>query len=83
MLSNILKLENLQKLTKDEQKSIYGGTPVQPENCTCFCYNGPTKVYYYCYAWCPDGSLPGIEVGSPGSCTSPMPPKPPVKPGIE
>lgn len=80
MLKNILNLEGAQFLSANEQKSIQGGTPVQPANCSCFCYSGPKKVDAYCSSYCPDGSLPGINVGSPSTCTSQLPPP---KPGIE
>jgi hypothetical protein len=39
MLKNILKLEGAQKLTKNEQKSIYGGDT--PPNC----YDPETEMY--------------------------------------
>lgn len=80
MLKNILNLEGAQFLSANEQKSIQGGTPVQPANCSCFCYSGAKKVDAYCSSYCPDGSLPGINVGSPSTCTSQLPPP---KPGIE
>jgi hypothetical protein len=35
MLKNILKLEGAQKLSKNEQKSINGGTAVYTEFCIC------------------------------------------------
>jgi hypothetical protein len=82
MLKNILNLEGAQFLSANEQKSIQGGTPVQPANCSCFCFSGHQKVEAYCNAYCPDGSLPGINVGSPSTCTSPMPPKSPPNPEI-
>jgi hypothetical protein len=82
MLKNIINLEGAQKLSKNEQKNIVGGLPVQPANCKCFCMVGINKVDAYCYALCPGGSLPGISDGSTGNCNYPFP-FPPTKPGIE
>ncbi|MEP6929276.1 MAG: hypothetical protein ABI850_04655, partial [Flavobacterium sp.] len=60
----------------NELKNIMGGLPVQPANCKCFCYNGTQKVSAYCFSYCPDGSIPGLEEGSTGNCKFPLAPKP-------
>ena len=79
MLKNIINLEGVQRLSKIEQKNIFGGLPVQPATCKCFCYTGSRKVSAYCYSLCADGSIPGIEEGSTGNCSYPFP----LPPGIE
>jgi hypothetical protein len=42
MLKNILKLEGAQKLTKNEQKSINGGTYIQLDEPKCWSPNTMT-----------------------------------------
>jgi len=76
---SILKFKGAQQLSVNEQKSIFGGLPVQPATCRCFCYTSNHKVNAYCYTLCPDGSIPGIEEGSTGNCGYPFP----LKPGLE
>lgn len=73
MLRNILNLEGAQKLSAYEQKNISGGLPVQPSNCACFCYDSShIKRSAYCFSYCPDGSIPGLEEGSTGNCKFPL-----------
>ncbi|WP_456312734.1 hypothetical protein [Pseudomonas shirazensis] len=77
MLKNIINLEGAHMLSANEQKSILGGLPVQPANCKCFCYNTLNqKVRAYCFSYCPDGTIPGLEEGSTGNCKFPLEPKP-------
>jgi len=77
MLKAIFNLEGAIKLSSNEQKSIIGGLPVQPANCKCFCYNSSSqKVSAYCFSYCPDGTIPGLEEGSTGNCKFPLAPKP-------
>jgi hypothetical protein len=71
MLKSLLKLDGAQKLTKNEQKSISGGTKVEPANCACFCYSQGVKVNHYCFSYCPDGTIPGLKDGSTGDCSFP------------
>lgn len=40
MLNKILSLEGIQKLAKNEQKSIKGSGNIGDSNCRCFCYVG-------------------------------------------
>ncbi|MBF4515057.1 hypothetical protein IRZ71_01820 [Flavobacterium sp. ANB] len=77
MLKNIINLDGAQMLSIKEQKSILGGLPVQPDNCKCFCYNSSNhKVSAYCFSYCPDGTIPGLEEGSTGNCKFPLAPNP-------
>lgn len=82
MLKNIINLDGVQRLSTIEQKNIFGGLPVQPATCACFCYIGNKNVNAYCYSLCPNGSIPGITEGSTGNCGYPFP-LPPAPPGIE
>jgi len=79
MLKNILNLDGAYLLSADEQKFIQGGTPVQPDNCACFCWDSShVKRSAYCFSYCPDGSIPGLEEGSTGNCKFPLPPNPEI-----
>ncbi|KUJ63169.1 hypothetical protein AR687_03155 [Flavobacteriaceae bacterium CRH] len=77
MLKKIINLDGSEMLSVNEQKSILGGVPVQPANCKCFCYNTSSqKVNAYCFSYCPDGTIPGLEEGSTGNCKFPLMPNP-------
>jgi len=66
-------LNDPQKLSRKELKYIMGGTSVPPANCSCFCYIGSTKISNSCTAYCPDGSIPGVNPGSGPNCGTPPP----------
>lgn len=80
MLKSIINLKDAQIISRSEQKTIMGGTPVQPADCACFCTDRSThqKVAAYCFSYCPDGSVPGIEEGSTGKCGPVVNPKPEI-----
>lgn len=68
----MLKLEGARNLNEKEQKKVMGGKPVQPANCSCFCYINNQKRSAYCFDYCPDGSIPGLNPGSTGNCAFPI-----------
>ncbi|KIX19931.1 hypothetical protein SY27_15495 [Flavobacterium sp. 316] len=71
MLNKILSLEGIQKLAKNEQKSIKGSGNIGDSNCRCFCYVGIKRVDHYCFSYCPNGTIPGLYPDSTGDCTFP------------
>jgi hypothetical protein len=69
MQKTISHLKGVSKLDARAQKNIFGGTRVQPANCSCFCYNSSgVKVNAYCFACCPNNTIPGLNPGSTGNC---------------
>lgn len=56
MLKNILNLNGAQELSKNEQKSIHGGGPLQGSGCQHECYYDPCGPYETCVSsWCGGG----------------------------
>lgn len=72
MIKNILNLEGAYALSASEQKGIHGGQPIQSGNCRCFCVEGNVSSSASCFAYCPDGSIPGLSEGSTGNCKFPL-----------
>lgn len=66
-------LNGVKKLSRKDLKSIMGGTGIPPAGCSCFCYMGSVKVSHACTTYCPDGSIPGLNPGSPSNCGTPPP----------
>lgn len=63
MLKNILNLDGAQKLTKNEQKEITGGTVVNPDTCA----GKRTGELCTSYGWVCCNRV-CVDPNSPGSC---------------